>query len=247
MTPATAAWEHRGLATSRAGLELLLREQRHRLKASLSEEEAAALQELRAGGMLDAQGHLTPSGARLTDVIAGHDRHVRVEATAALAPLTFDAYRQGDVCVLVVTDPPAWWTDRKHSGDEIAAMADRVWLQEVPTAYLPTALAAWLGVGPDGPRTIRPRALPTADVLARVDDPDTPTPDGADEALCEVWRQPWFLWTLQTSQETALAGVGAGACGHLALRRDDDDAELVWLQPWPAETVRDSLAEATLG
>ncbi len=241
------AWEHEGLATSRAGLELLLQAAQRRLRAKkLDEAQTAALAELQAGELLDDRGELTEQGFRFTEVMRRADRHIRVEASASLAPLTLDAYWYGSIAVLILTDPPSWWAGQKRSGAEIAEMAQRVWLQEVPTSYLPVAIAAWLEVGPAGAMATGPALLPMATLTARADDPDTPVPDGADDLLREVWRQPWFLWTLQTSADQGLVGVRAGQRGHFSLSRSSEDEEVVRFQTWPAEPLWASIVSVTL-
>ncbi|MDH2412723.1 hypothetical protein [Nocardioides sp. CER19] len=241
-------WEHSGIATTRTGLSLLLDAWRKRIRAAkLDVPEREAFADLVGGGLLTDDGALTEAGLRFTEVVRRADRHVRVEAAASLAPLTLDAYWVGSAAVVVLTDPPAWWAGPRRSGEEIAAMAGRVWLQDVPTSYLPVLVAAWLGLGPAWPMATEPELLPFASVVARADDPDTPVPDGGDEALREVWSQPWWLWTLQTSDDTGLIGVSAGTRGVFGLQRPAGDEERVRFQAWPAESVWAAVVAAVIG
>jgi len=237
-----------GLETTRAGLGILLEAGRGRVRTDrLDDAGRAAADELVAGELLDRDGKLTEAGRGFVDVIASPQRHVRVEAAAGLAPLTFDAYWRGDRAVVVATEAPRRWAGRSASGEDVAAMAHRVRLHVLPTSWLPVLLAAWLDVGPAWLAEPTPTVLPTALVTARVDDPSTPQPADADDILSAMWAQPWFMWTLQTSNEQAVAGIDVGRFGQLSLTQEEGDTDEARLTPWPAQSLFATITALVLG
>src|SRR5690606_32668051 len=111
-----------------------------------------------------------------------------VEATCGLAPFTFDAYSAGDRTVVLAGVSPVGWAGSRAPGADIAMMAQRVWVDTRPTSVLPLELARWLGLRPAWSLAVSPATLPLATLTARVDDPDTPVPEGADVRLQRAWR-----------------------------------------------------------
>jgi hypothetical protein len=231
-------WQPDGPAIDRRALELLFAGKRVRARG-LDDASHRSLAMLQEADLLDEDGRPTPTGARLRQ-IAGEPQHtVRVEASAGLAPFTFDAYSRGDATLVVLTASPAGRSGARGSGEAAAAVADQLWLLDLPTGWLPVELAGWLGVGPAWSTTTEPEQVPLSTIAARVDDPETPAPAGSDVRLRHVWAQPWFMWSLQTSAQQGVAAVGAGSSGHFELVRIGDD---VLFRAWPSETVFGALA-----
>lgn len=247
-------WSPAGPEIGRPGLDLLVRAANDQLETRhLDESGRQALARMTAVGLLDERGGLTDDGHHVVGVMRRADHHVRVEATCGLAPFTFDAYSAGDRTVVLAGVSPVGWAGSRAPGADIAMMAQRVWVDTMPTSVLPLELARWLGLRPAWSLAVSPATLPLATLTARVDDPDTPVPEGADVRLQRAWREPWFLWSIRTaagptaaSEPPGTVGVNAGDAGFFLLSATEDQ-ESAALQAWPSEAVWGRLLTLCLG
>lgn len=242
---ASQVWEPTGPAIDRGALELLFTAKRLRPRR-LDDASRRSLAMLQEADLLDDDGGLTEAGARLRHIAGEPEHTVRVEASAGLAPFTFDAYSRGDATLVVLTASPANRSGARGSGEAAAAVADELWLLDLPTSWLPVELATWLGVGPAWSTATEPEQLALATIAARADDPETPAPAGADVRLQHAWAQPWFLWSLQTSAGRGVAAVGAASSGHFELVRIGEGDDVLF-RAWPSETVWGALVGLCLG
>lgn len=237
-------WTPVGPEIGRPGLDLLVRAASDQLDTRrLDEPERQALARMTGVELLDERGRLTEDGRYVVEVMRRAEHHVRVEATCGMAPFTFDAYSAGDRTVVLAGVSPVGWAGSRAPGADIAAMAQRVWVETMPTSALPLELARWLGLRPAWSVAVSPEALPLATLTARVDDPETPVPDGADVRLQRAWREPWFMWSIRTaagstaaSEPPGTVGINAGDAGFFVLTAAEDE-ESATLQPWPSEAI----------
>jgi hypothetical protein len=236
-------WTPVGPEVGRAGLDLLVRAANGRLASrGLDEQEQQALARMTEVDLLDRKGRLTDDGNHVVEVMRRAGHHLRVEATCGMAPFTLDAYSAGDRTVVLATVSPVGWAGQPAAGTDIAAMAQRVWVETMPTATLPLELARWLGLRPAWSLATSPETLPMATLTAKVDDPSTPVPDRADVRLRRAWEQPWFLWSVRVTggdgaaEPSGAAGVNAGEAGFFSLTRTEHE-ESALLQAWPSEAV----------
>ena len=211
-------WVSAGPTLSRDGFELLRRSAARDLRVRrLGAAEVAQLDRLVAAGLLDAKGRLTDPGQWVAATLAQPQGEVHVDAAVGRIPFSFRASLRGDHAVVVATASPRPWSGADPDAEQVPASADTLTVDDVPLGYLPVALARWVGLGPAWSLATEPELLPESLVTARLEDPDVPAPAEADVVLREVWRQPWFLWTLQTTAAPhGLVVVHAGDRGCYA-------------------------------
>jgi hypothetical protein len=176
-------------------------------------------EQLQRAELLDADGALTEYGRDLGGLLARHAHQVRVEATDGRAAFSFSAFGSLGRYLTVATAPPTTFRGRSPaSGREVVDTARNLRLDVVHHSRLPAEIVSWLGIGPGWSMATNPLDLPESLVTARLDDPLTAPPEDADEHLREVWRQPWFSWTLNTSSgRPGLAMIDAGPRGQFTL------------------------------
>jgi hypothetical protein len=188
------AWASAGPTLSREGFELLRRSAAGDLRVRrLGTGEVAQLDRLVEAGLLDAKGRLTDPGLRVAGTLAQPQGKVHVEAAVGRIPFSFQASLRGDHAVVVATASPRPWSGSDPDAEQV-------------------------GLGPAWSLATEPELLPESVVTARLEDPDVPAPAGADAVLREVWRQPWYLWTLRTTaSQHGLVVVHAGDRGCYAM------------------------------
>jgi hypothetical protein len=213
------AWASAGPTLSRAGFELLRRSAAGDLRVRrLGAGEVAQLDRLVAAGLLDTNGRLTDPGLRVAGTLAQPQGMVHVDAAVGRIPFSFQASLHGDHAVVVATASPQPWSGSDPDAEQVLALADALTIDDVPVGYLPVAVARWVGLGPAWSLATEPELLPEALVAARLEDPEVPAPAEADPLLREVWRQPWYLWTLRTTaSQHGLVVVHAGDRGCYAM------------------------------
>lgn len=225
-----------GPTITRQGLALWAAAGRGPVKVRrLTEHDAEQWQRLCDGELAMPDGTLTPVGRDLLGQLERHDQQVRVEATNGQEAFSFVAHGTGARFVTVATSAPRAATGRV-APRELAATAHTFTLGVHHRSMLPVALASWLGIAPAWSVRTSPEELDTEHVEARLADDRAPAPPGSDDALREVWAQPWVVWTLTTTPAThGMAMVHAGARGHLALV--DAGAGRTRLVPVPSRLV----------
>ena len=130
-------------------------------------------------------------------------------------------------------------------GDAILEVAGTVGLELVDSSGVPALVASWVGLAPAWSLATTPPTILEETVLARVDEPETPPPPGADAHLRYVWSQPWFLWTLRASgSEYGLVVVHAGAAGQFLITSADEPGH-VGFGPVPAAQLWAQLVQQT--
>ena len=207
---AAQPFTHQGPALPREDLEVLARAAKARLR------KVGATPTLTAAGLMDESG-LTEDGRTIAGLLTQPEARMHVESGRGRAPLTLDVYLRGGLALTVATTSPASLDQTPH-GDTILEVAGTVGLDVVDSSGVPALIASWVGLAPGWSLATTPDSILEETVLARVDEPATPPPPGADAHLRHVWSQPWFLWTLRASgSETGLVVVRAGSAGQYLL------------------------------
>lgn len=226
-----------GPTLARDDLAVLARAAQARLRS------VAPTPTLTSAGLMDGGG-LTPDGRTVVAMLTAPEARMRVESGRGRAPLTLDVYLQGGAALTVATASPAALPDVPH-GESILEVSASVGLDLVDSSAVPAVIASWVGLAPAWSLATTPEVLPEATVLARVDDPRTPPPPGADAHLRHVWDQPWFLWTLRASgAEAGLVVVHAGAAGGFVLTAAPEPAD-VGFRVAPAALLWSQIVELT--
>jgi len=227
-----------GPTLSRADLDVLTRAADARLRR------VAPTPALVEAGLMKDGGGLTDDGRFVTTVLTSPQGRLRVESGRGRAPLTLDVSVRGGVALALATASPASLPTAPR-GEQILDAAAAVTLDVVDLAGVPALVASWVGLAPAWSLATSPEELPEQTVLARVDDPETSPPPGADAHLRHVWSQPWFLWTLGTSGgPTGLTMINAGPSGHLALTSTGTEGH-VGLRAVPSAVVWSALVRTT--
>ena len=208
---AAQPFRSQGPTLPRDDLDLLVRAARARFRS------VRATPALRDAGLMDDRG-LTPDGHTVVALVHGATGRVRVESGRGRAPLTLDVYLRSGLALALATASPTSLAAAPH-GDDLLTAATTVGLDILDSAAVPAHIASWVGLAPAWSLATTPTEIREDLVLARVDDPSTPAPAGADANLRHVWAQPWKLWTLRASgSETGLMVVHAGSAGSFTLQ-----------------------------
>ena len=208
---AAQPFRSQGPSLPRDDLDVLTRAARARWRS------VGATPALAEAGLMDDTG-VTSDGQTVVSLLTGATGRVRVESGRGRAPLTLDVYLRDGLALTLATSSPAALADAPH-GDDLLAVASTVGLDILDTAAVPAHIASWVGLAPAWSLATAPTEIREDLVLARVDDPGTPPPAGADAHLRHVWEQPWYMWTLRASgSEHGLLMVQAGAAGCFVVR-----------------------------
>lgn len=186
--------------------------------------------ELVAAGLMEPDGELSESFRLLALPLSRARQSLRIEGAHLQAATQFDAWLGGGGVTVASRGSYAQWVQ----GNEATTVPDGfVCVDVIREESLPLAMAAWAGVGPAWTVMSTIDRIPI-DLFERrlAQGPVVNPPDGADEPMLRMWKQPWFAWRVtMPGLERELSWLNAGAAGQYHLGRGQDGSMLMLAEP----------------
>ncbi|MCW2130945.1 hypothetical protein B0G38_000087 [Arthrobacter sp. VKM Ac-2550] len=180
-----------------------------RFERSGNEESIAVLAD---AGIVDAKGRLTDQGGMVTRPLSQGVAALNITGTYLGRTTNFRAWLDTNDAMVLAGPSHHLMTS---AADEAADYADGRQLDYMSINDLYTAMAAWVGLSPAWSIPVLPAMVDLQEMdrrWAAVTDP----PLQADEALMQMWREPWFVWQLAAVPGSGqpVTYINAGAAGH---------------------------------
>lgn len=186
--------------------------------------------ELVAAGLMEPDGTFAVGFEVLGIALAQSRQRLRVEGVHGATSTQFDAWIGGGS---VTVASRASQGQLIHGSSQRPVPSDHVQVDVLCEGSLPLAVAAWSGLGPAWTVLSEIDRMPAELFEQRlVQGEKVPAPQGADDALLRMWRQPWFAWRLvMPDLDREMAWLNAGAAGQYRLGRQSDGTMLVRAEP----------------
>lgn len=196
-----------------------------------------ALGELEQAGLATAKGKLTGEGRLITSVLENPVASFVISGGLRGARTSLQCILGAEGILMLAGASCASLRNGSAKSDETARQLDFLSLDQ-----LPTALVAWVGLGPawalDGNGTPTPEQL-----QARMDGASAeqvPPPPDADAVFRHMWEQDWFVWQVAGEGMALPTGIHAGPAGTWKMTRTETG---IALGAWPSGSAyRDLLA-----
>lgn len=179
------------------------------------------LDELRDLGVLEG-GRLSEIGDVMATALNNAPTRLRLTGRFLDAETTLQAFAIGDMALVAAEQGYGPRVLNQPWNPDDPSLFN---VQLIPLSELSSCASRWAGAGPAWNLHVAPVLLETGQLDERFAG-EAPLPTGANEAMEQVWNQPWFIWQIEAEGETTeiepMTYVNAGVRGNYRIGLMED-------------------------